>query len=258
MDLKLLAEPFPPDDIEWRISRSGMSKAGKPFAWVLAYITARAIAKRLDDVCGPENWSNTQQQIKELRPGQFSVQVGISIRIGDDWITKYDVAEPTGIEPAKGGFSGAMKRAGAQWGIGRYLYSLDETFANTTTNEDAGKGWEYARLSKDNGGASFYWQRPRLPSWALPSDKDDELEKPVTDTEINALKRKWKAKFASKERDKEKLSDAWRNFVFQKSGEFPIDDAERWTQHTAKIVHDLIERSSPNHSGPSADVPFGK
>lgn len=250
-----LAEPFAADDIEWRVSRS-WPKGDKILCTVLAYITARAIMKRLDDVCGPENWKNTSQEIRELRPGTFSVQVGISIKVGEDWITKYDVSEPTNIEPAKGGFSGAMKRAGAMWGIGRYLYLLEEEFA--VTSYDKSKGWNYARLSDKHGGTEFYWAPPKLPSWAIPSDKEDESEKPVTELEINALKRRWKAKFAPKERDKEVLSDSWKKFVFQLSGEFPIHEAERWTQNTAKLVHGLIERSPANSSGPSADVPFGK
>ena len=55
MDLSKLAEPFPAEDIEWRIQSSGMS-GGKPWARVLAYVTARAIMARLDEVCGPEGW----------------------------------------------------------------------------------------------------------------------------------------------------------------------------------------------------------
>lgn len=112
IDLRKLAEPFPAGDIEWRVSRSGMNKNGTVFCMVLAYITARAIANRLDAVVGPENWQNTPLVVHELRPGVMAMQVGISIRVGEDWITRYDVSEPTHVEPAKGGFSGAMKRAG--------------------------------------------------------------------------------------------------------------------------------------------------
>ena len=68
----------------------------------------------------------------EFRTGPIAIEVGISIRINGEWITKYDVSDPTQIEPVKGGFSGAMKRAGAQWGIGRYLYQLQETFAEVS------------------------------------------------------------------------------------------------------------------------------
>ena len=55
-----------------------------------------------------------------------------------------------------------MKRAAVQWGIGRYLYNLDETFVETSaTKKD---GWKFAK-TKDK---SFYWKIPDLPKWALP------------------------------------------------------------------------------------------
>ncbi len=250
-----LAEPFAADDIEWRVSRS-WPKGDKVICTVLAYITARAIMARLDAVCGPENWKNTPQEIRELRPGTFSVQVGISIRIGDEWITKYDVSEPTNIEPAKGGFSGAMKRAGAAWSIGRYLYSLDEEYAETS--ETPHKGWNWAKLADKQGGGSFYWKPPKLPSWAMPADKDSADDKKVGMDEVDSLKAKWRKKFAPKERDRQKLWDGWKTFVFQLTGEFPLQDADCWTQNMLKVVHGLIDQTSNNTSGPSADVPFGK
>jgi len=123
IDLSRLALPFEESDVEWRVSRAWM-KNSKIYCTVLAYCTARAIQKRLDEVCGPANWRNEKMTVHELR-GPIAIEVGISIRINGEWVTKYDVADPTQIEPVKGGFSGAMKRAGAQWGIGRYLYMLD-------------------------------------------------------------------------------------------------------------------------------------
>jgi len=254
MDLRGLSEPFAADDIEWRVARQWPVGASAECS-VLAYITNRAIMNRLDDVCGPENWMNTQQQIKELRPGHFTIQVGISIKIGDDWITKYDVAEPTGIEPAKGGFSGAMKRAGSQWGIGRYLYSLDEEYPNTSSQKKA--GWEKAKYDKGGQTIYYWWEVPKLPSWALPRDVESEIDKPVTVDEIKKLKSKWRLRFAPTERDQTILWESWKKFVFQVSGPFPLQDADKWTQHTAKGVYSLIN-STTNPSGPSADVPFGR
>ena len=251
-DLRKLADPFPASDIEWRVSRSGMNKSSKPFAFVLAYITARAIANRLDDVCGPANWMNTQQQIKELRPGTFTVQVGISIRVGDDWVVKYDVSEPTTIEPAKGGFSGAMKRAGAQWGIGRYLYLLDETYAECSEDGN-GKGWNYARLSDKQGGGSFYWKPPQLPSWALPNDL--ETDKPVTESDINSLKRKWAEKFAPKEKGRQALATGFTQFVCEIVGEIPVEAPACWTSNMLKEVHSRIANTR-DPKGPPSNVPF--
>ena len=150
-----LDEPFPHEDIEWRVARAGLGGKGI-FCLVIPYITARAIQKRLDDVCGPDGWKNEEPRVIDVN-GKTAFVGGISIRFKDQWVTKWDVADPTNIEPAKGGFSGAMKRAGAQWGIGRYLYYLDETFAEVEEKEPAGSRlWNWAKLPKDKGGRE-YW-----------------------------------------------------------------------------------------------------
>ncbi len=156
MKLDDLAAPFPAEDVEWRIQSSG-EKNGKVWARVLAYVTNRAIMQRLDDVCGPANWRN------EFQPGQSGVLCGISIRCGDEWVTKWDGAEKTEIESFKGGLSGAMKRAAVQWGIGRYLYSLESGWA---TIHDHG-----SHSAKTKDGKWFRWDPPNLPGWALPGGK---------------------------------------------------------------------------------------
>lgn len=120
MNLNDLSAYFAPDDLDWKpitVSR----KTGKGLA--AAYITARAVQQRLDDVCGPENWQN------RFSPGPAGgVVCGISIRIVRDgegeWVTKWDGADNTDIEATKGGLSDSMRRAAVQWGIGRYLYNF--------------------------------------------------------------------------------------------------------------------------------------
>jgi hypothetical protein len=154
IDFNALRAPFPASDIEWRIGRAG-EKNGKVWATCLAYLTARAIMDRLDDVAGPANWRN---EYREAPAG--GVLCGISIRVGEEWVTKWDGAENTDIEGVKGGLSGAMKRAAVHWGIGRYLYHLDEGFANVHPN-----GANYAKIK---GGGSYKWDPPQLPDWALP------------------------------------------------------------------------------------------
>ena len=156
MDLSKLKEPFPPEDIEWRIQQGGV-KENKPWALVLAYISNRAIMDRLDSVCGPEKWSNNY-----AKGPDGGILCSISIKIGDEWVTKWDGAENTQVEAIKGGLSSAMKRAGAQWGIGRYLYKLDVGFAKFID----GKGKYKTRVNKNS--AFYNWNPPILPLWALP------------------------------------------------------------------------------------------
>jgi hypothetical protein len=159
MDLSLLKKPFPADEIEWRIGRSGVKSDGTPWAMVLAYVTSRAIMDRLDEACGTENWCN---EFKAAPEG--GVMCGISIRIGQEWVTKWDGAENTDVEAVKGGLSGAMKRAGVQWGIGRYLYGLEEGFAKI---HEGGKNRAKAK-AKDGRDIAFKWDPPALPAWAVP------------------------------------------------------------------------------------------
>ncbi len=163
MDLTKLAEPFPAKDIEWRIGQCGTGREGKVWAKVLAYITNRAIMDRLDHVCGPIRWRN---EFREWTVGgQPGVLCGISIEnVVGQWITKWDGAENTDIEAVKGGLSGAMKRAAVQWGIGRYLYDLDEGWA-VIVDDNRDKQAHYAKTKE---GTTFYWKPPPLPTWALP------------------------------------------------------------------------------------------
>ena len=161
INFRALAEVFGADEIEWRLQQAG-EKNGRIWAICVPYVTNRAIQSRLDEVAGPAHWKN------EFKPGPGGgVLCGLSVRVGDEWVTKWDGAENTDIEGVKGGLSGAMKRAAVQWGIGRYLYALDESFA--TVHEGGrfrGKTKESAKGRND--GTSFRWDPPVLPDWALP------------------------------------------------------------------------------------------
>lgn len=159
MNLDDLDAPFASEDIEWRIQQAGKNNNGI-WAKVLAYVTNRAIMKRLDEVCGKAGWRNEYRDISN----NGGVECGISIKVDGEWITKWDAAENTQVEAVKGGRSGAMKRAAVQWGIGRYLYNLEEGFAVVSATRAI--GFQYAK-SKEVG--VFYWKAPALPAWALPS-----------------------------------------------------------------------------------------
>ena len=182
MDLCELKKPFPSKDIEWRVTRSGVKQNGEPWALVAAYVTNRAIMDRLDGVCGPGNWMN--QFTGGPNGGQLC---GISIRVGDEWITKWDGADNTDIESVKGGLSNAMKRAAVQWGIGRYLYSVEEGYAQVFTDNSSTKGvYRGDAKRKDNTKVYFTWNPPKLPAWALPSDDDGKGAAPASEPEVPA------------------------------------------------------------------------
>lgn len=108
--LRQLKDPFETRLIKWRVG--GGSK-------VLAYIDARDVMKRLDDVMGADGWQDKYIPID----GGFICE--LSLKIGDEWITRSNAADYTKVEAIKGGASNALKRAASTWGIGRYLYYLD-------------------------------------------------------------------------------------------------------------------------------------
>ncbi|MBG6243389.1 MAG: recombinase [Candidatus Symbiopectobacterium sp. Dall1.0] len=205
MELSQLDAPFPIDDIEWRVQRCGISN-NNPWAMVLAYVTNRAIMKRLDDVCGKENWKN------EFSPGpDGGVMCGISIRIRDEWVTKWDGADKTQVEAVKGGMSGSMKRAAVQWGIGRYLYSLEENFAICSIEKK--QGWNKASFKDtDNKYKNIWWQTPPLPEWAMPSAPDAPHEQadetPAGESNKDELLKSF-TEFAANEKDKQSLTDEY-------------------------------------------------
>ena len=149
-----LAAPFPSHDVEWRLQSSGTKNDGSPWAKVLCYVTARAIMERLDLVFGPFGWQDSYV------PGPSGgVVCKLSVLDGDRWVTKEDGADNTDIEATKGGLSGALKRAAVKWGVGRYLYRLEEGWAIIDPSG--------AYSAKTKEGTWFKWNPPALPAWAM-------------------------------------------------------------------------------------------
>ncbi|MCP1134371.1 Rad52/Rad22 family DNA repair protein [Paenibacillus polysaccharolyticus] len=142
--MKRLQEPFPPEEIEWRV---GSTNGDKTKGIALAYVTNRAIQNRLDEVFGVFGWRNEYREWKEK-----SQLCGISVKVEGEWITKWDGADDSNMEAVKGGLSDAMKRAAYQWGIGRYLYKLENMWVPI----------------KAAGRSHVLVSEPQLPQWALP------------------------------------------------------------------------------------------
>lgn len=168
-----LTRPLMARDIEWRVQRSGVKKdrSDKDQAWatLTPYVTARGVQRRLDAVFGPMGWQVKHEALVLPTPGVLT-SIGCthpSFPAGG-WVWKADAAEQTDIEEVKGGISGAFKRAAVQWGIGRWLYDLDEVFAEITMqrpDRDDHSGWEWAKAKRsksDSEGVEFWWKVPAL------------------------------------------------------------------------------------------------
>ena len=132
-----LKAKFDEKDLEFRV---GATNSDKTMGLALAYVQARAIQNRLDEVVGFENWKVAYREIKD------GFLCTLSIRINNEWISKEDGANITDFESVKGGISNAFKRvASSGFGIGRYLYNARNSWYPI---KQQGKGFVFAETPK--------------------------------------------------------------------------------------------------------------
>jgi hypothetical protein len=106
-----LAAPFSSNEVKFK--PAGNRK--------VAFITARHVMNRLDNVLGPENWWDT------YTPAEKSVLCKLTIRLPDgSTLTKADAGGYAGMadegDDDKSGYSDSFKRAAVKFGIARELY----------------------------------------------------------------------------------------------------------------------------------------
>jgi hypothetical protein len=139
-----LAAPFEISKVGWKPQSVKGNRA-----MALAYIDARDVQDRLDEVLGVENWQDEYQLLPDN-----SVMCKLKLKVGKKWIQKMDVGSPSeqpdGGDRLKAAFSDALKRAAVKFGIGRYLYRLEATWCD----------YDPAKRC--------FTQTPKLPPWALP------------------------------------------------------------------------------------------
>jgi hypothetical protein len=126
-----LSAEFPRESVSWRAQ--SVTKDGAK-AMALAYIDARDVMERLDQVCGPAGWSDSYVETAKGR-----VICSIAIKTEEGWISKSDGAGDTAVEGDKGGISDAFKRAAVKWGIGRYLYDMPTPWVPCESSDWNGK-----------------------------------------------------------------------------------------------------------------------
>ncbi len=139
--LARLKEPFPSKYVGWK-AQSTFQKDGQTWAVAVAYIDARLVMARLDEVVGPENWEDTYEVIRDT-----GEEIEVKCRLTVLGIAKEDVGSG---RDAKAAFSDAFKRVAVKFGIGRYLYFLPKAYVPYD---------EKRRRLKEV---------PQLPDWALP------------------------------------------------------------------------------------------
>ena len=131
-------------------------------ALAIAYITARAVMDRLDQVVGVDGWHDAY----EILPDHLVV-CRLRVRVAGEWIEKADVGntseQPDDGDRLKAAFSDALKRAAVKFGIGRYLYRIPQQWV------------DYDPAKKQ------FTARPTLPAWALPGGQPAKEATPPTD-----------------------------------------------------------------------------
>ncbi len=132
-----LSAPFPPHLISWRV---GATNKEKTKGLALAFIDARDVMRRLNEVVGPASWQNRYPHAN----GKTVCEIGILIRHQNresEWVWKADGAGDSDVEAEKGALSDAFKRAAVRWGIGLYLYDISSPWVAI---EGYGKSYKIA------------------------------------------------------------------------------------------------------------------
>lgn len=142
--MEALAAPFEPDEVKWK----AQSVKGER-ALAVAYVDARVIQDRLDDVLGIDGWEDNYEFLPD-----GSCTCRLRLRIGEVWVQKMDVGSPSEQpdehDRVKASVSDALKRAAVKFGLGRYLYRLPSVWTD----------YDPQRRNLRTP--------PALPAWALP------------------------------------------------------------------------------------------
>jgi hypothetical protein len=160
-----LAEPFEPSEVKFKPAVVSGNRA-----LALAYIDARVIQDRLDEVLGVAGW---QDEYECLPDG--SVVCKLHLKLGEQWVTKVDVGgqseQPDEGDRRKAAFSDALKRAAVKFGIGRYLYRLPSQWVDYDPHKRQ------------------FTRTPSLPPFALPRTPRPAAKEPARPTKDGTTKK---------------------------------------------------------------------
>lgn len=168
--LRGLMRPFEARQISWRV---GATDREKTKGIALAYIDARDVMQRLDEVMGL-NW-----QCRYSHADKKTI-CDIGLKLNNEWVWRSGGAGDTDVEAEKGAISDAFKRAAVLWGIGRYLYSLPNKWV----------------AIKEHGKSYALAESQSLPAWATPEGYDKIMAKrdrPAGAGPITATSGDWEA-----------------------------------------------------------------
>ena len=137
-ELSKLNVATPKDEIKYGPG-STFNWAEKKYARMLAYVDARYIQDKLDEIVGIGNWSN---QFHRDEKGILYCTITIKFIREDgsvDSVSKTDVGTESNVEQQKGEVSDSFKRCAVHFGLARDLYNLPDP-----------KGFKYVAEMKGN------------------------------------------------------------------------------------------------------------
>jgi hypothetical protein len=124
-----LAAPFSESDVKSRPGRGGLT---------FAYIDARAVMNRLDEVFGLGGWSSSHRLV-DSESGAVECTLTLHLAVFNG-VSHSDVGYPNSDrseEPLKDAYSDSLKRAAVRLGIGRYLYELEPGETKPKTDRES-------------------------------------------------------------------------------------------------------------------------
>lgn len=130
---KILEAPFPSSKIQWRV---GTMSKDRSKGSMLAYIDSRTVASRLDELLaiGVTWCSDFPVQTEK------GIVSRITLKLPDgSEVSRENGSEWTDTQAFKGGISGAFKRTGAMFGIGKPLYEMDSPWVKLQDKRFYGK-----------------------------------------------------------------------------------------------------------------------
>ena len=124
-ELGKLNAPTPKDEIKYRPGGT-FNYLDKKYARMLAYVDARYVQAKLDEIVGIGNWENRYSRDEK---GILFCTITIKY-IRDDGVcvsvSKTDCGTESNVEQQKGEVSDAFKRCAVNFGIARDLYNLPD------------------------------------------------------------------------------------------------------------------------------------
>lgn len=226
---KSLAEPFELAEIKWKPQAVNGNRA-----LAIAYVDARVIQDRLDQVCGVSGWQDSYEFLPD-----GSCICRLQIRLGGEWIMKMDVGGQSEQQDEgdrrKAALSDALKRAAVKFGVGRYLYRLPSQWVDYDPQKK-----RFART-------------PTLPDAALPARKFKDKRPPADGAVLLAREQRREKQLVSQKRCQP--GELITHLRKQASLLGRNEDVVNWSADTIKLASDWIRTFLASHPAETNGTP---